>query len=134
MIREYLNTDLTAVTRIWVDAHIKQNGFISTDLWRTGMNSINKSLNETDVFVCIEHKSLCGFIQLDGNEIVGLFCAYDRHFKKSLAQLLNHAQSMYDRLVLQPFMTGPEAVKIYHSLGFVTASEYIDDKLYWCTD
>lgn len=133
MIREYFDADLSAVTRIWVDAHIKQNGFISTDLWRTGMDSLNRSLSETDVFVCIEHKSLCGFIQFDGNEIVGLYCAHDRHFKKSLTQLLTHAQNMYRNLIFRPFMTGPDAVKIYHTLGFTTASGIPDDRLYWCT-
>lgn len=128
MVRNFKDTDISSVRKIWVDSHIRQDGFISTDMWRTGLITLNKSVEETDVYVCVEHGSVCGFIQLDCTEIVGLFCAYDRHFKKIISQLLEYVKNISSYLVFKPFMTDSESLKIYSHEGFKKSSEH--DGLY----
>ena len=118
MIRQYNERDITQVTRIWIDSHIRNHGFISTDLWRNGVDTINKSISRSDVYVSIDKKTINGFIQLDGTEIIGLYVALGRHSRKIMAQLLTHAKQLSPVLHLHAYMNDDESIKIYNSCGF----------------
>ena len=118
MIRRFEPQDLSQVTRIWLDAHIRVHGFISTEFWRRGTEEFERSLAMTDVYVSVDKHNINGFIQLDGNIVMGLFMMFGRQYKKVCLSLLIYAQSLNYSLELHAFLQDEEILKAYQSIGF----------------
>lgn len=137
MIRSYEEHDLTQVTRIWIDAHIKERGFIPTDLWRNGIDTLKMSIGMSDVYVSCDKRNIHGFIELDNDEITGLFAARDHRFRKTLMQLLEYAKAGHDRLTLHALSKDDDSVRIYESCGFhteeVSVNEYTNEPELICS-
>lgn len=118
MIRSYEEHDFTQITRIWIDAHIKERGFIPTDLWRNGIDTLKMSIGASEVYVVCDKRNIHGFIELDNDEITGLFVTRDHHFRKALTQLLDYAKSGRDKLTLHALNKDIDSIRIYESCGF----------------
>ena len=118
MIRSYEEHDFTQITRIWIDAHIKERGFIPTDLWRNGIDTLKMSIGASEVYVVCDKRNIHGFIELDNDEITGLFVTRDHHFLKALTQLLDYAKSGRDNLTLHALNKDIDSIRIYESCGF----------------
>lgn len=118
MIRSYEEHDFTQITRIWIDAHIKERGFIPTDLWRNGIDTLKMSIGASEVYVICDKRNIHGFIELDNDEITGLFVTRDHHFRKALTQLLDYAKSGHDKLTLHALNKDIDSIRIYESCGF----------------
>lgn len=118
MIRSYEEHDFTQITRIWIDAHIKERGFIPTDLWRNGIDTLKMSIDASEVYVVCDKRNIHGFIELDNDEITGLFVTRDHHFRKALTQLLDYAKSGRDKLTLHALNKDIDSIRIYESCGF----------------
>lgn len=118
MIRSYEEHDFTQITRIWIDAHIKERGFIPTDLWRNGIDTLKMSIGASEVYVVCDKRNIHGFIELDNDEITGLFVTRDHHFRKALTQLLDYAKSGRDNLTLHALNKDIDSIRIYESCGF----------------
>lgn len=118
MIRSYEEHDFTQITRIWIDAYIKERGFIPTDLWRNGIDTLKMSIGASEVYVVCDKRNIHGFIELDNDEITGLFVTRDHHFRKALTQLLDYAKSGRDKLTLHALNKDIDSIRIYESCGF----------------
>ncbi len=141
MIRQFEDQDLMQVTRIWLDSHIRANGFISTEFWRSGSDMLEAAIAASDVYVSVDRKNINGFIQVDGQNIIGLFCVYTRQFRKICSQLLEYVQSLSSELTLHAYMQDEEAIKAYRHEHFElkgdSVNEYtgeIERILYWTKD
>ncbi len=141
MIRSYEEHDLTQVTRIWIDAHIKERGFIPTDLWRNGIDTLTMSIGMSDVYVAVDKRNIHGFMELDGDDIIGVFIARDHHFRKTLSHLLEYAKSSHEKLILHALNKDADSVHIYESCGFASNGASINEftnepeLIYvWCRD
>lgn len=128
MIRQYKEQELTQLTRIWIDSRIRECGFISTDLWRNGVDMLKMSIDRSYVYVSVDRKTVNGFIQLDGQEIVGLYAVPDRHFRKVIIQLLSYAKEHSSELTLHAYIKDEDTIKIYNHCGF-TVEGHVSNKL-----
>lgn len=118
MIRQYDKNDLTQVTRIWMDSHIREHGFISTDLWRNGANMLMESIDHSDVYVSVDRQAINGFMQIDGTDIIGLYVVFGRNFRRVATQLLTYAKQLSSSLTLHAYIKDGESIKIYNHCGF----------------
>lgn len=126
MIRSYEEHDFTQITRIWIDAYIKERGFIPTDLWRNGIDTLKMSIGASEVYVVCDKRNIHGFIELDNDEITGLFVTRDHHFRKALTQLLDYAKSGRDKLTLHALNKDIDSIRIYESCGFSDNGVYVN--------
>lgn len=125
MIRKYENNDISEVTRIWLDSHIKTYGFISTDLWRNGTNDFAAAVQDSDVYVYIEKRHIEGFIMILDNRITGIFTSLGKHAKKVKSQLIEYVQANYSELSYLAPDKDADSIKLYKDHSFnIVGHEY----------
>lgn len=113
MIRRYEDRDLTHITKIWLDAHIRSHKFISMDLWRSGTDTVKQIIDNNDVYVSIRHSDVIGFLVMDRDSITEAYAVFGKYFCRTMSELLVYAQSLYEHLTLHAYVTDGEALKAY---------------------
>jgi len=83
LIRNYMETDLEEMVRIWYDASVIAHSFIPSSFWALQKNEMKeKYLPLAENLVFEEEGKVAGFISLFGERICALFVAQKCRAKK----------------------------------------------------
>ena len=129
MIRNYRETDLEEMVRIWYDASVVAHSFIPASFWASKKIAIKEKylpLAENLVFE-EEGRVVVGFISLIGNRVCALFVAPEMQGKGIGRALLEHAKILKGKLSLKVYRENENAFRFYKKCGFVVTGEELDE-------
>jgi putative acetyltransferase len=128
LIRNYRETDLEEMVRIWYDASVLAHFFIPSSFW-----ALNKSVMKEEYlplaenFVFEEEGKVAGFISLVGERVCALFVAPGIQGTGVGRALLEHAMLLKEKLFLKVYRENKNALSFYGKCGFVAVGEEIDE-------
>jgi putative acetyltransferase len=128
LIRNYRETDLEEMVRIWYDASILAHSFIPSSFWALNKSAMKEEyllLAENLVFE--EEGKVAGFISLVGERVCALFVAPEMQGKGIGRALLEHAMLLKENLSLKVYRENENALRFYGKCGFVAVGEEIDE-------
>ncbi len=127
-IRNYRETDLDEMVKIWYDASIIAHSFIPASFWASQKNAMKERyLRSTENFVFEENGRVSGFISLAGDKVCALFVEPEMQGKGIGRALLEHAKNLKGRLSLMVYRENKKAICFYKKCGFVEVNEEVDE-------
>ena len=127
MIRNYKETDLEEMVRIWYDASVLAHSFIPSSFWALNKNAMKeKYLPLAENIVLEEEGKIAGFISLVGERICFLFVEPEMQKKGVGRVLLEYAKILKGELSLKVYRENENAFRFYEKCGFVEVGEEID--------
>jgi putative acetyltransferase len=129
LIRNYMETDLEEMVRIWYDASVIAHSFIPSSFWALQKNEMKeKYLPLAENLVFEEEGKVAGFISLFGERICAIFVAPEMQGKETGRALLEHAKTLKGKLSLKVYKKNENAFRFYMNCGFVAAGEEVDER------
>lgn len=128
MIRNYKETDLGEMVRIWYDSSIIAHPFMSDSFWASYKPSMKeKYLPLAENYVFEQEGIVTGFISLVGEWVCALFVAPEKQGRGIGKALLKHAKALRRRLSLKVYKANKKAILFYEKNGFRAIGEEIDE-------
>jgi putative acetyltransferase len=128
LIRNYKETDLEEMVRIWYDASVRAHSFIPSSFWALNKNAMKeKYLLLAENLVLEEEGKIAGFISLVGERICVLFVEPEMQRKGVGRALLEHAKILKGKLSLKVYRKNENAFRFYEKCGFIAVGEEIDE-------
>lgn len=128
MIRNYKETDLEEMVRIWYDASTIAHSFMPASFWASKKSIMKERyLPLAENFVFEEEGMITGFISVVGERVCALFVAPEMQGKGTGRNLLEHAKNLKGKLSLKVYRENKNAFRFYKKCGFVAAGEEIDE-------
>ncbi|MBE6043161.1 MAG: N-acetyltransferase [Clostridium thermopalmarium] len=125
MIREFKETDLNSIMRLWLETNISAHDFIDENYWRGNYAQVRQMILKATIYI-YEENSIKGFTGLSGNYIAGIFVESNSQSKGIGKALLDHIKERNKELFLHVYKKNKRAVKFYLREGFVIDNEQID--------
>lgn len=125
MIREFKETDLNSIMKLWLETNISAHDFIDEEYWRNNYNQVKQMIPEAKIYV-YEENSIKGFVGLSGNYIAGIFVDTNSQSKGIGKALLDFIKKMNKELFLHVYKKNERAVRFYIREGFFVEDEQID--------
>jgi len=125
MIREFKETDLNVIMRLWLEANISAHNFIDENYWRGNYELVREMMLKATMYI-YEENFIKGFVGLSGNYIAGIFVESNSQSKGIGKTLLNHIKERNKELFLHVYKKNKRAVRFYLREGFVIDNEQID--------
>lgn len=125
MIREWKETDLNSIMKLWLETNLSAHDFIDENYWKSSYDQVRQMMPKATIFV-YEEKAIQGFVGLLENYIAGIFVETDRQSKGIGRALLNHIKGIRKELILHVYKKNKRAVQFYLREGFVTDGEEMD--------
>lgn len=126
MIREFNNSDINLILKIWKNENIKAHNFISKEYWDNNYEYVKKAIPNSKIYVYIIQNKIEGFIGINDDYIEGIFVNSENHNKGIGTELLNKAKKIKNRLTLYVYEKNKKAIKFYQKNGFKIIKEDID--------
>ncbi len=128
MIRNYKESDLEEMVRLWYKASITAHAFVPASFWAAQRNDMKeKYLPLAENFVFEEEEQIKGFISLVGDKICALFVDPEAQHRGIGRQLLKYAKNMKGELKLKVYKKNKRAYNFYKKSGFRVIREEIDE-------
>lgn len=129
MIREYKNSDLNHVMKIWLDTNVKSHSFIAEEYWIGNYDVVKEMLPKAELYVYENDKSnrIEGFIGLTDNYIAGIFVEDGVQSKGIGKQLLDYVKTFKSSLSLNVYQKNERAIRFYQREQFLIHSENTDE-------
>ena len=129
MIKEFDQSKIDHIMKIWLEENIKVHDFIPKDYWENNYEYVKKVLPDATVFVYEENNEIKGFIGIiEDLYIAGLFVSNKYQSKGIGEKLLNVCKKEYPTLKLDVYAKNLKAVNFYIKHGFKINQEKIDDE------
>jgi len=129
MIKEFDQSKIDHIMKIWLEENIKAHDFIPKDYRENNYEYVKTVLPEATVFVYEENNEIKGFIGImEKSYIVGLFVSNKYQSKGIGEKLLNVCKKEYPTLKLDVYAKNLKAVNFYINHGFKIDQEKIDDE------
>jgi len=127
MIRRGEARDLDAMVDVWHAASVLAHDFIDPAYW-TGNRAAMRGtyLPMAENWVIEEAGEVAGFCSLAGDRLAALFVRPGSQGRGLGGRLLEHTQSLRERLELSVYAENGRARDFYHSHGFRAVSEGVD--------
>lgn len=125
MIREFKETDLSNIMKIWLKTNISAHDFIDADYWKSNYQLVSQMMPQARIYV-YEDEAIKGFVGLSDNYIAGIFVETSSQSKGIGKVLLDHIKSKNDELILHVYSKNERAVKFYLREGFIIEDDKID--------
>jgi putative acetyltransferase len=125
MIREFRETDINSVMKLWLETNIHTHGFIEENYWMSNYDQVKQMLPMATVFV-YEEDSVKGFVGLDGKYIAGIFVDRNSQSKGIGKVLLDYIKESNKELLLHVYKKNERAVRFYLREGFYIENEQVD--------
>lgn len=127
MIKEFDQSKIDHIMKIWLEENIKAHDFIPKDYWENNYEYVKKVLPDATVFVYEENNKIKGFIGImEKSYIAGLFVSKKYQLKGIGEKLLNVCKKKYPTLKLDVYAKNLKAVNFYIKHGFKIDQEKID--------
>ncbi len=128
MIRNYRETDLKEMVRIWYDASVIAHSFMPASFWASKKSIMKERyLPLAENFVFEEEGRITGFISVVGERVCALFVAPEMQGKGIGRTLLEYAKNLTGKLSLKVYRENENAFRFYKKCGFVAAGEEVDE-------
>lgn len=128
MIRNYRETDLEEMVRIWYDASVIAHSFMPASFWASHKSAMKeKYLPLAENYVFEPEGKVAGFISLVGEIVCALFVAPEVQGKGAGTTLLEHAKALKGRLSLKVYRENRKAILFYEKSGLRAAGEEVDE-------
>lgn len=125
MIREFKETDLNSIMRLWLETNITAHNFIDENYWIGNYDQVRQMMLKATIYI-YEENSIKGFTGLSGNYIAGIFVESNSQSKGIGKALLDHIKERNKELFLHVYKKNKRAVRFYLREGFVIDNEQID--------
>lgn len=122
MIREFKETDLNNIMKLWLGTNISAHDFIEEEYWKSNYQQVSQMMPKATIYI-YEENTIEGFIGLSGNYIAGLFVESNSQSKGIGKALLDHIKSSNEELVLHVFRKNERAVQYYLREGFLSRTK-----------
>ena len=122
MIREFKETDLNNIMKLWLGTNISAHDFIDEEYWNSNYQQVSQMMPKATIYI-YEENTIKGFIGLSGNYIAGLFVESNSQSKGIGKALLDHIKSSNEELVLHVFRKNERAVQYYLREGFLSRTK-----------
>lgn len=124
-IREFKNTDIDSIMRIWEESTIKAHYFIDESYWIENYNTVKEVyIPMSMTFVYEEDSKVQGFISIINNEFIGaLFVDINSQGLGIGSKLIDFAIKKYKNLELAVYKDNKKAVEFYKNKGFKIITE-----------
>ncbi len=126
-IRNYRETDLDEMVRIWYEASVIAHSFIPSSFWASQKSAMKeKYLPFAENFVFEADGQVTGFISIVRRKVCALFVAPEMQGKGIGRALLEHAKNLNRKLSLKVYRENENAFRFYSKYGFVVLGEEVD--------
>ncbi len=125
MIREFKETDLNNIMKIWLETNISAHDFIDADYWKGNYQLVSQMMPRATIYVYAD-ETIKGFVGLSDNYIAGIFVESNCQSQGIGKALLEHIKSKNDELILQVYKRNDRALRFYLREGFIIEDEKID--------
>lgn len=127
MIREYKNSDLDSVMRIWLETNIKAHSFIAESYWRLNYNDVRRMIPCAEVYVFEANNAIAGFVGVVDHYIEGIFVDACSQSNGIGMKLLDYIKVRKSALTLGVYRKNVRAVKFYLRENFAVLKEQIEE-------
>jgi len=128
LIRNYRETDLDDMVRIWYEASDISHSFIPASFWASQKSAMREEYLPRAENLVFEYEGIiAGFISLVGSRVCALFVAPEMQGKGIGRALLEHAKSLKGKLSLRVYKENERAFRFYKKCGFAEAGEELDE-------
>jgi len=128
MIRNYRETDLEEMVKIWYEASVHAHSFVPASFWALNKSAMKqKYLPLAENLVFEKEGKVAGFISLAGEKVCALFVAPEMQGEGAGRTLLEHAKTLKVKLSLKVYKENRNALRFYNKCGFVEVGEDIDE-------
>ena len=127
MIREFKDTDINEISKIWLDTNLKAHNFISSEYWQNHFEAVKDMLLQAELYVYEKANRIQGFVGLDNNYIAGIFVCAEYQSNGIGKQLLDFVKSIKKELHLNVYQKNMRAIKFYQREKFQIQSEGMDE-------
>ena len=134
MIRNFKQTDIEDIMKIWLESSIKAHDFINKQYWLDNYEIVKtKYIPEAETFVYEEDKKILGFISILNKNYVGALFVNNDNTKKGIGScLIEHVKDKYSRLNLNVYADNINAVDFYKKHDFKIINEGLDESTNRC--
>ncbi len=94
MIREFKDTDINEISKIWLDTNLKAHNFISSEYWLNHFEAVKDMLLQAEIYVYEKANRIQGFVGLDNNYIAGIFVCVEYQSNGIGKQLLDYVKTI----------------------------------------
>lgn len=133
MIRKMQQTELEAVSKIWLEGNLEAHNFINPSYWINHLPAVEEQFKEADIFVFVDEQ-VEGFAGMSGNYLAGIFVAKSSRDHGIGKQLVNFLKTRYDELTLDVYDKNIRAKEFYEhndfQIDFETTDPDNDEKEY----
>lgn len=128
MIRNYKESDLEEMVRLWYKASILSHSFVPASFWAAQRSEMKERyLSLAENFVFEENGQVKGFISLVGSTVCALFVTPESQGQGIGKHLLEYAKNMNGNLELKVYKENKRAFDFYKKSGFRVIREEIDE-------
>ena len=127
MIREFKDTDINEISKIWLATNLKAHNFISSEYWQNHFEAVKDMLLQAEIYVYEKANRIQGFVGLDNNYIAGIFVCVEYQSNGIGKQLLDYVKTIKPELSLYVYKKNTRAVKFYQREDFRISAENIDE-------
>lgn len=127
MIREFEETDVEEVAKIWLDTNIKAHDFISEKYWRKYFPMVKEMLLQAEIYVYEDSGRIKGFVGMNGDYVEGIFVDWEAQSQGIGKWLLDFVKERKERLCLSVYEKNERAIRFYQREGFTIQKEGVDE-------
>lgn len=128
MIRLYNRNDLPSILDIWLQASIQAHDFMPSDFWESQLSDVRDVyIPSSETYVYEMESKAVGFYSLSGDTLAAIFVSPSLQGRGIGKQLLNHAKSKRDRLILSVYKENVSSYQFYLSQEFKVVKEQRDE-------
>jgi len=127
MIRQFEQSDMEQVLKIWLDASIQAHDFIDDEFWISKVPEMRDVyLPSGETFVYDKKGVVLGFASLYENTLAAIFVTPEMQGQGIGRQLMDSAKKMRNELRLTVYKENPQSVSFYDKCGFKRLKEQVD--------
>lgn len=129
MIRDYRESDVDKIMKIWRDGNFKAHNFISNQYWSDNYNKVrNEYLRKSDTWVYTENDEIQAFISVMQDGYIGALFVIPEIQREGIGTILiNYCKKNYERLYLNVYEKNVGATMFYKAMGFKKIKVQIDE-------
>lgn len=127
MIREFQESDIEQVMKIWLSGNEDAHFFVPKEYWHSHFAEVRKQIAQAEVSVYETDGEIQGFIGITDGYIAGIFVEKCCRSQGIGRQLLEYAKQTHDALSLNVYRENERAAALYLREGFVISAENIEE-------
>ncbi len=128
MTRNFQQSDIDQVIKIWLEASIKAHDFVKSEFWKSKVDDMREIyIPSGETYVYEEEGIIKGFFSLHNDTLAAIFVSPTYQGTGIGSKLIKKAKEIRDRLNLTVYKQNYKSFEFYKKCGFKIEKEQIDD-------